>query len=58
MTINFQKYLPDLSDVMMLAGLIGIGVGISFEWSWPLALITDGVILLCLSLVAKLKGAA
>ena len=51
-----KKYLPSATDTLILIGLIGIAVGISFEWSWPLGILVDSVIILGLAITAKLIG--
>jgi len=51
-----NKYLPSATDTLILIGLIGIGTGISFEWSWPLGILVDGGIILSIAITAKLKG--
>jgi len=48
--------MPDLFDLMALAGLVMLGVGLWWIWP-PLALVVPGALLLAIGLVAAwLRG--
>lgn len=46
-----KKYLPSISEFITLLGLILLGVGVGLQFSWTLALIVIGAILLILGTV-------
>jgi len=41
-------------DVVALIALGMIGVGVAFQWGWPVSLVVSGALLLMLSLFAVL----
>lgn len=51
-----KKQLPSITDIMFLAGICQMGVGISFHWGWPVACEVVGCIVFCVAIAAKLRG--
>ena len=51
-----NQYLPSAMDIVLIVGLTCASVGISYHWSWPVALITLGATLQLYGILAKLRG--
>lgn len=45
--------MPSITDIILLLSLCMIGVGVAFQFTWPIACITVGAIILLLILRTK-----
>lgn len=47
--------MPSRSDLILIFSLLLTGIGIAFEFSWPIACIVIGIIVMLLILKAKMN---
>ena len=50
------KNKPSVNDCLFIAGIGLLATGISFNWGWPIACVTIGLIFAAVSIASKLRG--
>lgn len=50
------KNSPSSSEYVLIIGTLILATGISFHWGWPIACEVIGILLVVLSVTAKLRG--